>query len=210
HRTRRPPRPSTAPSRPRSRTAARTHDPTPAGPANAAPAYPSEPHPNPSVFPFNTSRIEVLRRPIESAYYARLQVVDDLTAMRDEVLKIAVFVFGEAERLAATTFAPIARTHQVVVSGVNWIDIMHAEVDKGRAVRALQAALGVPPERTVVFADYLNDLEMLDAEAWSFAMANAHPAVRERARYLAPSNDEHGVVTVLRRLLGERPDADAS
>src|SRR5690606_21705967 len=27
-------------------------------------------------------------------YYARLQVVDDLTAMRDEVLKIAVFVFG--------------------------------------------------------------------------------------------------------------------
>lgn len=143
-------------------------------------------------------------------YYARLQVVDDLTAMRDEVLKIAVFVFGEAERLAATTFAPIARTHQVVVSGVNWIDIMHAEVDKGRAVRALQAALGVPPERTVVFADYLNDLEMLDAAAWSFAMANGHPAVRERARYLAPSNDEHGVVTVLRRLLGERPDADAS
>lgn len=136
-------------------------------------------------------------------YYARLEVVDDLTAVRDEVLKLAVFVLGEAEHLLATTFAPFTETHQVVLSGANWIDIMHRDVNKGRAVRALQAALGVPKERTVVFADYLNDLEMLDAANWSFAMANAHPDVKAKARFLAPSNDEHGVVRVLRRLLGD-------
>lgn len=33
-------------------------------------------------------------------------------------------------------------------------------------------------------------------------MANAHPQVRERAAYIAPSNDELGVETVLRHLLG--------
>ncbi len=135
-------------------------------------------------------------------YYARLELVDDLMEVEDEVLKVAVFVFGEAEELASTTFAPVAAGHQVVVSGANWIDIMNREVNKGRAVRALQSALGVTPERTVVFADYLNDLEMLEAARWSFAMENAHPDVQARARYLAPSNDEHGVVTVLSHLLG--------
>lgn len=135
-------------------------------------------------------------------YYARLEVVSDLTLVRDEVLKRAVFVFGAAEPLAHSTFAPLAAGHQVVVSGANWIDIMDQGVNKGRAVRTLQAALGVPKDRTVVFADYLNDLEMLDAARWSFAMANAHPRVRERAAYLAPSNDEHGVVTVLHHLFG--------
>lgn len=135
-------------------------------------------------------------------YYARLEVVDDLTAVHDEILKVALFLRGEAEELAATTFAPLAEEYQVVVSGSNWIDIMHRHVNKGRAVKALQAALDVTPERTAAFADYLNDLEMLDQAHWSFAMANAHPDVKRRARYLAPSNDEHGVVTVLRRLLG--------
>lgn len=135
-------------------------------------------------------------------YYARLEVVDDLASVHDEVLKLAVYVFGPAEPLARTTFAPLAEGYQLVVSGANWIDIMNRGVNKGRAVQALQGALGVPAQRTVVFADYLNDLEMLDAAQWSFAMANAHPQVRERAAYLAPSNDEHGVVSVLRHLLG--------
>lgn len=135
-------------------------------------------------------------------YYARLEIVDDLTAVRDEVLKVAMFLHGEAEHLAATTFAPLAEAYQVVVSGSNWIDVMDRHVNKGRAIKALQAALNVTPERTAVFADYLNDLEMLEAARWSFAMENAHADVKGRARYLAPSNDEHGVVTVLRRLLG--------
>lgn len=43
---------------------------------------------------------------------------------------------------------------------------------------------------------------VVTATRWAFAMANAHPRVSERAAYDAPSNDEHSVVTVLRRLLG--------
>lgn len=34
------------------------------------------------------------------------------------------------------------------------------------------------------------------------AIANAHPLVGARAAYLAPSNDEYGVVLMLRHLLG--------
>ncbi len=96
-------------------------------------------------------------------YYARLEVADDLTHVQDETLKLAVYVFGPAEPLARTTFAPLAEGYQLVVSGAKWKDIMDRDVNKGRAVRELQAALGVLAERTVVFAKYLNDLEMLDA-----------------------------------------------
>jgi hydroxymethylpyrimidine pyrophosphatase-like HAD family hydrolase len=42
---------------------------------------------------------------------------------------------------------------------------------------------------------------MLDAAAWSFAMTNAHPLVRERARYVAPSNADDGVVRTVRAVL---------
>ncbi len=52
-----------------------------------------------------------------------------------------------------------------------------------------------------MFGDYLNDLQMLDAGEWSFAMANAHPDLKRAARYIAPANTEHGVLQVVRRLV---------
>ncbi|WP_460775955.1 Cof-type HAD-IIB family hydrolase [Microbacterium sp. GXF7504] len=135
-------------------------------------------------------------------YYARLAEVADLDAVDDEIIKIAVFDFGGAEQGVAPALADVARTHQVVVSGHHWVDVMNSGVNKGAALRRLQDALGVTPEQTVVFGDYLNDLEMMDAAAHSFAMANAHPDVAARARFRAPANTEHGVIRVLERLLG--------
>lgn len=134
-------------------------------------------------------------------YYAELRAVDDLDAVTDDILKIAVFDFGSAEHGTAPALAGIARTHQVVVSGEHWVDVMNPGANKGVAVRRLQEVLGVTAEQTVVFGDYLNDLEMMDAAVYSFAMANAHPDVAARARYRAPSNAEHGVIRVLEALL---------
>ncbi|WP_062520381.1 HAD family hydrolase [Demequina silvatica] len=135
-------------------------------------------------------------------YYAALEVVEDVTAVEDDILKVAVYDFGDAAHDTAPALAGFdGDALRVVVSDRHWIDIMAIGVDKGVAVRALQEALGVTPAQTVVFGDYLNDLEMMDASELSFAMANAHPQVAERARFMAPANTEAGVVTTLRRLL---------
>ena len=134
-------------------------------------------------------------------YYASLEIVEDLMAVGDDVLKVAVFDFDDAEPTAATMLADVARTHQVVISSTHWVDVMHPGANKGVGVRALQDALGVSRDQTVAFGDYLNDLELLDAAGLSFAMANAHPEEREACRYVAPSNREHGVVTTLTSLL---------
>lgn len=137
-------------------------------------------------------------------YYARLEVVDDLLAVDDQILKLAIYDFGEAAN-TEPELADLRATHQVVVSGHHWIDVMNAGVNKGVALARLQAALGIDRAQTAAFGDYLNDLELLDAAGMSFAMSNAHPEVLERARFRAPSNVELGVLTTIRRLLDGDP-----
>lgn len=139
-------------------------------------------------------------------YYARLETVEDLLAVDDQILKVAVYDFADAAT-TAPALEDLRATHQVVVSGEHWIDVMNAGVNKGVALRRLQAATGITAAQTAVFGDYLNDLEMLDAASLSFAMANAHPEVSARARFAAPSNLEYGVVTTIRKLLDGEPDA---
>lgn len=145
---------------------------------------------------------EPFREQVEK-YYVALDVLDDLHAVDDEVLKLAVYTFGDSTPVADEVFAPFRAHHQVVVSNTNWIDIMSTEAHKGHAVRAMQRAFAITPAQTAVFGDYLNDREMLEAGDLSFAMANAHPEVQAVARYLAPSNADGGVLTVLRRLLDD-------
>ncbi len=135
-------------------------------------------------------------------YYAALQMIDDLSSYDDEVLKIALYDLDDAEESAYPLFEPFSDTHQVVLAGQHWVDIMDMSATKGTGIDALQTKLGITPDQTVVFGDYLNDLEMYSYATWSFAVSNAHPTIIDTAHYLAPSNDEAGVVTVLEHLLG--------
>jgi len=133
-------------------------------------------------------------------YYARLERVDDLLEVDDQLLKVAIYDFAGAEA-SARELDELREDHQVVVSGEHWIDVMNQGVNKGIALARLQESLGITPAQTAVFGDYLNDLEMMDAADLSFAMANAHPDVLARARHRAPSNLDSGVITTILKLL---------
>ncbi len=135
-------------------------------------------------------------------YYVELEQVADLLEHCRDVLKLAIFDFGEAAVSAQRYFSGLDQ--QVVVSGKHWIDIMDRDANKGHGVRALQEALGVTAARTVAFGDYLNDVEMLGAADHSYAVANAHPDVAAVAARRIPSNAEEGVVLELERLLRSR------
>lgn len=134
-------------------------------------------------------------------YYHRLDRVDDLLAIDDSLLKLAVFAFDSSERVAYPAFSRFRTTHQVVVSGENWLDVMAPQANKGAALRHIQQALQITREQTMVFGDFLNDLEMMDQAAYSFAMANAHPQLKQRARFLAPGNADNGVVRTIKSVL---------
>ena len=76
------------------------------------------------------------------AYYTRLKVVGDLLEVDDDVLKVAIYDFASAEHNTAPRLAGLAGSHQVVVSGAHWVDVMSPTANKGRAVRQVQETLG--------------------------------------------------------------------
>jgi Cof subfamily protein (haloacid dehalogenase superfamily) len=135
-------------------------------------------------------------------YYHRLELVSDLQAVQDDVLKVSIFDFVSAEEISARGFAAFVNSYQVVVSGQHWLDIMAPQANKGAGIRHIQESLGITRDQTMVFGDFLNDLEMMDEATYSFAMANAHPLLKDRARYLAPGNTDNGVVRTIKAVFG--------
>lgn len=133
---------------------------------------------------------------------SQLDVLDAIEAgeLDDAIVKLAVHSLDPVGPLAEATLARFRSTHQYAVSGANWADLQIRGVNKGRAVRALQGALGVTRAQTAVFGDFQNDLSMLAEADLSFAVANADPDVVRAARFVAPSNNEGGVVSVVERL----------
>ena len=79
---------------------------------------------------------------------------------------------------------------------------MAPQIDKRAGIRHIQETLNITRDQTMVFGDFLNDLEMMDEATYSFAMANAHPLLKERANYLSPGNADNGVVRTIKSVLG--------
>lgn len=76
-------------------------------------------------------------------------------------------------------------------------------VNKGSAVQALCARLGVGPEQVMAFGDAGNDLELLRWAGWSFAMENASAEAKAAARYHTGTNRDGGVGMAIERYLLE-------
>ncbi|MEL0455566.1 HAD family hydrolase [Flavobacteriaceae bacterium SZ-1-7] len=139
-----------------------------------------------------------------SKYYKEYAIVDDLTKVDDDdFLKIAVFHYESSEKHILPSAKALKADLQVIVSGENWLDISHAEANKGYALNILQQKLGVKKEETMAFGDYNNDLEMLELAYFSYAMENGHDDVKKTARFMTKSNAEEGVEIILDKLLNQ-------
>ena len=77
------------------------------------------------------------------------------------------------------------------------VEMSAAGVTKATTLATVAAEMGLGPDDVVAFGDMPNDLPMLEWAGTSYAMANAHPSVRDLADLLAPANDDDGVAVVL-------------
>lgn len=142
-------------------------------------------------------------------YYHRCDYVNDLLAVEDQFIKIAICHFeGTQENVYPSINEKFNTTHQVVVSAKIWLDIMNINASKGEAIKFLQETIGFSFEQTMSFGDYFNDVEMLQASYHSYAVENAHEDVKTFARFSAPSNAEEGVLQVIRDYLGRHNKTD--
>ena len=62
----------------------------------------------------------------------------------------------------------------------------------------------IDADQIMAFGDSENDLEMLELAGYSLAMENGEEKVKRMAKYIAPSNNEAGVLQVLEQYLKER------
>jgi len=79
----------------------------------------------------------------------------------------------------------------------SWLKIGPREATKWLAVEALLSHLALEPRHYAAFGDDLSDLEMIERAGVGVAMANAIPAVRAKAAFVAGNHDQDGVARFL-------------
>ena len=137
-----------------------------------------------------------------TTYYARRDIGPGAfeRAGDDIICKFAIFDDESAARNIWPAVRHLSDRLNVVISGKNWLDIMNQGIDKGSGLRVIMDRLGVAPEECMAFGDYGNDIGMLRICGESYAMANATDDVKAVCRHIAPSNDDDGVMRVLRKV----------
>ena len=135
-------------------------------------------------------------------YYHRLAFPETLESAvgGDEIVKVALYIEGYRAAETVSGFRTLQPRLAPVVSGPDWIDVANASVSKGAALRDIQTRYGIAPEDCAAFGDYMNDYTLLQACGESYAMANACEDIKGVAKHLTASNDEDGVMVVLRTL----------
>lgn len=138
-----------------------------------------------------------------SRYYGRLKKVDDLTHIEDAILKVTLWDHANAEYNAYPYFQEEAHNFKVAVAGDVWLDISHLNAGKGNAIKHVQKRFGISQQETLVFGDYLNDLDMMGVGYYSYAMKNAHSKIIDISRFVTRYDNNHnGVVETIKELTG--------
>lgn len=144
-------------------------------------------------------------------FYTKYETVADLGEVAgNDILKVTVCDLLGSETNSFPLLSHWNAHMKVKVSARTCLDISAMEGHKGFAISLIQQLNGISPEQTMVFGDYLNDLEMLRQAHFSYAMENAHPEVKATARFRTGSNDEEGVVRVLEEVLAAITDRETA
>ncbi|HYF91032.1 MAG TPA: Cof-type HAD-IIB family hydrolase [Symbiobacteriaceae bacterium] len=132
--------------------------------------------------------------------------------------RVAAPIFGDVARAIETTRRKVSKIYflapahvrraveerlppgvSVTSSGMDFVEIHAAGVDKGAALRALGAILGIPREATLALGDGENDIPLLQAAGLSVAMGNAAETVRRAAGAVTEPNTAEGWARAIER-----------
>ena len=87
----------------------------------------------------------------------------------------------------------------VIHAGRDLLQIMDRRVGKAAALQRVAKLYGIPRAQVMAIGDAPNDVGMLQYAGVAVAMDNAHDIVKSVAHWIAPSNDDHGVLAALRQ-----------
>jgi Cof subfamily protein (haloacid dehalogenase superfamily) len=136
-------------------------------------------------------------------YYGTHKIVNDLSEVATSIpiLKIALYHPISSAEFIHPAIKEYQNDFLLKISGLNWLDLSSDGSNKGAALKVVQEKMNITPEETLVFGDYMNDLELMDHAYFSYAMKNAHPEVLKKARFITESNNDLGVEKVLSKVI---------
>lgn len=134
-------------------------------------------------------------------YYQEYEVVEDLTRVNELILKVSLCDLISSEINSYPYYRRFENDYSIAVSGKMWLDITNLDGTKGIAIKKIQELLGIAPEETMAFGDYMNDLDMIQNAKYGYAMKNAHPKVIESAKYITEFDNNHfGVTSTIKKI----------
>ncbi len=137
-------------------------------------------------------------------YFAKESVeISDWEELPDDTFIELTFhhdskIAGEIEKKFNEQYGNIVTTF---ASNPVAIDAVKHGINKATGLKKLLAYFGLTGEDLIAFGDSGNDIPMLDFAKYSYAMENGMAIAKEHAKYLAPSNNDNGVLRVLNEYL---------
>ncbi|MBK5192816.1 MAG: HAD family phosphatase [Flavobacteriaceae bacterium] len=134
-------------------------------------------------------------------YYERLKVVEDLQLVEDTILKVTICDYKGVEANSYHSYKEFNNEYKVAIAAEIFLDITSLTANKGNAIKRIQKEMNISPDETLVFGDYLNDIEMMQNATYSYAMKNAHPEIINVSNYITRfDNNENGVLKTIEQL----------
>lgn len=113
------------------------------------------------------------------------KVIHDFSEITEPCMKLAVYEKdGMGEESIRYWKERFSDRCTVVTSGNDWVDFIPFGTNKSKGIRKYQEILNIRPDECMVFGDEFNDIEMLKAVPWSFAMAHSKEGVKVSAGYV--------------------------
>ena len=149
------------------------------------------------------------------------QLYVDIISSDKRAQKVDEFIFSENEQISgfllidrSEVLGPVyAELNSLYADELNiyyardvsnpefhWLQSFHQKASKGRMLKQMTGYLDIPLSNTVVFGDYLNDLDMFKVAGYSIAVENALPEVKSFAHRIISSNVDQGVIFYLESL----------
>lgn len=144
------------------------------------------------------------KKPIEDIrnFYFDYKILNNPADLKERVFKISVYnENGSDYDTHKILYDNWGDKLKVIASSPIWTDIHNKEVNKGVAVNVLKEKFGIRDEEIMVFGDYNNDIEMLEQSQNSYAMENASIEIKNVAKFIAKSNNENGVLEVIKNIV---------
>jgi Cof subfamily protein (haloacid dehalogenase superfamily) len=157
-----------------------------------------------------TPNADISSHTVRDAYISHTPLLYRSVEQVDPAWRFRKFMMVDDEAVldkAIANFPPeLLQRYTVVKSAADFLEILHPEAGKGRALATLAAYLGVSQERIMAIGDQENDLVMLEFAGVAVAMGNAIDAVKAVADHVTTSNNEDGVAVAIERYaLKQRP-----